>query len=163
MNQRILIASIISLIVLSCNKNEKSENTDETKINKEQIRTEIQNLENAYQESLNAKNTDGIKDFYSEDARTYMYGKPVGLGKTAIIEGIQKDFATTTPGTRISFLIKDMLISNDGAQVVEIGGFKIVDKTDKAIVTGHYFGLFEKREGKYVCVREMITPDTTSK
>jgi len=167
MNQRIVIASIISVMMLSCNKDKKTDSsgttTETTTVDREEVRTQIQALEDSYQESLNSKNTDGIKNFYADDARTYMYGKPVGLGKEAIIEGIQKDFATATPGTKISFSIKELLISNDGDQVVEVGGFKIADKNGNDVVTGHYFGFFEKREGKYVCVREMITPDTAAK
>jgi len=163
MNKRILIISMASLMVLACNTDNKTKTSTDIKLDKGQIQTEIQKLENAYQESLNLKNTDGIKDFYADDARTYMYGKPVGLGKAAIIEGIQKDYTTAPKGNKISFSIKDILISNDGGQVVEIGGFKIADTADKTLITGHYFALFEKREGKYVCVREMITPDTASK
>lgn len=163
MRKTILIAGIASLLMLSCSKDKKTDTSTVTTVDKEQIKTDIQALENAYQESMNAKNTDGIKDFYAEDARTYVYGKPVGLGKAAILESIQKDFANAAAGAQIHFSIKELLVSNDGNQVVEISGFSITDKTGAAAVTGHYFGLFEKREGRYQCVREMITPDTALK
>ena len=50
-------------------------------------------------------------------------------------------------------------LSNDANQVVEIGYFKLVDSTDVAINTGNYMVIFEKRDGKYVSVREMSASD----
>ena len=49
--------------------------------------------------------------------------------------------------------------SSDGNQVVEIGSFKVVDSANTTINSGNYIILFEKRDGKYVSVREMSASD----
>jgi hypothetical protein len=43
--------------------------------------------------------------------------------------------------------------------VVEIGSYSVVDSTNVAINTGNYMSLFEKRDGKYYCVRDMSASD----
>ena len=60
---------------------------------------------------------------------------------------------------KISFTTNEVFVSNDGNMVVEIGYYKVVDSTNTAINTGNYMGLFEKRNGKYVCVRDMSASD----
>jgi hypothetical protein len=39
--------------------------------------------------------------------------------------------------------------------VLEIGYYTVVDSTSTAINTGNYMSLFEKRDGQYVCLRDM--------
>jgi len=43
--------------------------------------------------------------------------------------------------------------------VVEIGAFKLVDSLNNLINSGNYMSLFEKRNGKYVAVRDMSASD----
>ena len=49
--------------------------------------------------------------------------------------------------------------STDGNQIVEVGYFKLSDSSNAVINTGNYMSLFEKRNGKYVCLRDMSTSD----
>ena len=49
--------------------------------------------------------------------------------------------------------------SIDGVQVVEIGYYTVVDSTNTAVNTGNYMSLFEKRDGQYVCLRDMSASD----
>ncbi len=60
---------------------------------------------------------------------------------------------------KISFTTVEVFPSNDGMQVVEIGYYKVVDSTNTIINSGNYMGLFEKRDGNYVSVRDMSTSD----
>jgi hypothetical protein len=52
-----------------------------------------------------------------------------------------------------------VFVSGDGIQVVEIGYYKVVDSANTEINTGNYMSLFEKRNGKYYCVRDMSASD----
>ena len=79
------------------------------------------------------------------------------IGKEAIVEFYKSAVSSTS--NKISFTSKDIFVSNDGNQVVEIGYFKVVDSTNTPINTGNYMSLFEKRDGKYVCVRDMSASD----
>ena len=60
---------------------------------------------------------------------------------------------------KISFKTDEVFVSNDGNQVVEVGYFKVVDSTNTTVNKGNYMSLFEKRNGKYVCVRDMSASD----
>jgi hypothetical protein len=65
----------------------------------------------------------------------------------------------SSKGNKISFTTNEVFVSSDGAQVVELGYYKLVDSSDVVINTGNYMILFEKRNGDYVSVREMSASD----
>lgn len=168
MNNKFIIVAIASVLLFSCNKKTETQTTttvtdEKVAVDKEQVKKEIQALEDGLSASINARNTDGMTNFYAEDARTYAFGRPISTGKASIIEDMKKDFSTMPAGTKISFTIKDIIVADDGSQAVEVGAYQLADAKGSSMSTGHYFGFFEKREGKYICVREMITPNTPIK
>jgi hypothetical protein len=73
------------------------------------------------------------------------------VGKDAIVEFLKADLDSNT----ISFKTKEVFPPSDGNQVVEIGYFELLDSSSIVINTGNYMTLFEKRNGKYVSVRDM--------
>jgi ketosteroid isomerase-like protein len=149
----ILLSSVLSLMI-SCNS--KNEASKTAAVDKEQIKQEIQAKENAFAELYN---TGQLKDigYYADDATSFFQNRPPLIGKEAIVEFYKSAISSTS--NKISFTSKDIFISNDGNQVVEIGYFKVVDSTNTPINTGNYMSLFEKRNGKYVCVRDMSASD----
>ena len=144
----------VLLLMISCNSNNKE--AAASVIDKEQIKKEIQDKENAFAEVYN---TGELKDigYYADDAVTFFQNRPPLIGKEAIVDFYRS--AITSKSSKISFTTKDIFISNDGNQVVEIGYFKVVDSTNTPVNTGNYMSLFEKRNGKYVCVRDMSASD----
>jgi len=150
----VLLSGILSLMISCSNSNTKEPSA--TAIDKEQIKKEIQAKEDAFAELYN---TGQLKDigYYAEDATTFFQNRPPLIGKEAIVEFYKS--AINSASNKISFTSKDIFISNDGNQVVEIGYFKVVDSTNTPINTGNYMSLFEKRNGKYVCVRDMSASD----
>ena|SRR5687767_9928055 len=144
----------ILLLMISCNSNNKE--AAASVIDKEQIKKEIQAKEDAFAEVYN---TGELKDigYYADDAVTFFQNRPPLIGKEAIVDFYRS--AITSKSSKISFTSKDIFISNDGNQVVEIGYFKVVDSTNTPVNTGNYMSLFEKRNGKYVCVRDMSASD----
>ena len=148
-----LLSSMLSLMI-SCNSKQEAATT--TTIDKEQIKKEIQAKEDGFAELYN---TGQLKDigYYADDAVTFFQNRPPLIGKEAIVEFYKS--AITSNSNKISFTSKDIFISNDGNQVVEIGYFKVVDSTNVPVNTGNYMSLFEKRNGKYVCVRDMSASD----
>jgi len=151
--KRLLLPSILSLMI-SCNS--KEEKPAAASIDKEQIMKEIQAKEDAFAEIYN---TGELKDigYYADDATSFFQNRPPLIGREAIIDFYKSAISSTS--NKISFTSKDIFISNDGNQVVEIGYFKVVDSTNTPINTGNYMSLFEKRNGKYVCVRDMSASD----
>jgi hypothetical protein len=79
------------------------------------------------------------------------------VGKTAIVEFLKSDLVSNT--NKISFKTNEVFPSSDGNLVVEIGYYSVVDSTNTPINTGNYISLFEKRNGRYVCLRDMSASD----
>ena len=148
-----LLSSVLMLMI-SCNSKQEASTT--TTIDKEQIKKEIQAKEDAFAEIYNTGELKNI-GYYADDATTFFPNRPPLVGKDAIVEFYKS--AITSVTDKISFTSKDIFISNDGNQVVEIGYFKVVDSTNTPINSGNYMSLFEKRDGKYVCVRDMSASD----
>ena len=148
-----LLTSVLVLMI-SCNSKQEASTT--TAIDKEQIKKEIQAKEDAFAEIYNTGELKNI-GYYADDATTFFQNRPPLIGREAIVEFYKSAISSNT--NKISFTSKDIFISNDGNQVVEIGYFKVVDSTNTPINTGNYMSMFEKRNGKYVCVRDMSASD----
>jgi ketosteroid isomerase-like protein len=125
-------------------------------IDKEQIKKEIQAKEDAFAELYNTGELKNI-GYYAEDAITFFQNKAPLVGRTAIVEFLKSDLVSNTD--KISFKTKEVFVSSDGIQVVEIGSYTVVDSTNVPINTGNYMSLFEKRNGNYFCVRDMSASD----
>jgi ketosteroid isomerase-like protein len=148
-----LIFFYLMSLIIACNT-KKAE--PETVIDKEQIKKEIQAREDEYAALYNAGE---IKDigYYADDAVTFYQNRAPLIGKEAIVEFLKSDMVSNTD--KISFKTNEIFVSNDGIHVVEIGYYTVVDSTNTPINTGNYMSLFEKRDGKYVCLRDMSASD----
>ena len=144
----------ITTVMFACET--KKEEASTTSVDKEQIKKEIQAKEDSFAELYN---TGQVKDigYYADDASSFFQNRPPLIGKEAIVDYLRSAITSTT--NKISFTTKDVFVSNDGNQVVEIGYYKVIDSTNTPVTTGNYMSLFEKRDGKYVCVRDMSASD----
>ena len=125
-------------------------------VDKEQIKKEIQAKEDEFAATYNAGIMKEI-GYYADDAISFYQNRPPLVGKKAIVDYLKSDLVSNT--NKISFKTNEVFVSNDGNQVVEFGYFTVVDSTDKPVNTGNYMSLFEKRNGKYVSVRDMSASD----
>lgn len=144
----------VMLLFVACNT--KKAEPVAVVIDKEQIKQEIQAKENAFAEIYN---TGVIKNigYYADDAITYYQNMAPLKSREERIKFLESDVLSNT--NKISFTTNEVFVSNDGEQVVEIGYFVVVDSTNTAINTGNYMSLFVKRDGKYVCLRDMSASD----
>ncbi|UKJ06542.1 YybH family protein [Solitalea lacus] len=156
MKNMIVIGCLISLM-FACN--EKKEEPAAVVIDKEQIKKEIQAKEDEFAETYNSGVLKNI-GYYAEDATSFFQNREPLVGKDAIIAFLLSDVTSKT--NKISFTTKEVFVSNDGNLVVEIGAFKVVDSISTPVNTGNYITLFEKRNGKYVAVRDMSASDGMS-
>ncbi len=150
------LSCMISLLI-ACNP-KKEEPVATLVIDIEQIKREIQAKENDFAALYNAGELKSI-GYYAEDATVFAQNRPPLIGKDSIVSYLKAGLDSSTNGNTISFTTNEVFVSNDGNQVVEMGYFKLVDSLDVAINSGNYMILFEKRDGKYVCVREMSASD----
>jgi ketosteroid isomerase-like protein len=151
--QGILLSCLLSLIIACAPK--KAEPVAVV-IDKEQVKKEIQAREDEYAAVYNSGEMKNI-GYYADDATSFFQNMAPLVGKPAIVEFLKSDLSNNTD--RISFKTNEVFVTNDGTYVLEIGYYKVVDSTNTAINTGNYMSLFEKRNGKYVCLRDMSASD----
>jgi len=147
---------LLFFLSLSIACNTKKADTVIPVIDKEQVKKEIQAREDAFAELYNKGEVKDI-GYYAEDAVTFYQNKAPLVGKEAIVEFLKSDLVSNTD--KISFITNEVFVSSDGIQVIEIGSYTVVDSANIAINTGNYMSLFEKRNGIYVCLRDMSASD----
>ncbi len=153
-----LISGCIIFLVIACGT--KKEEAAAPVIDKEQIKNEIQARENEFAAVYNAGEMKNI-GYYAEDAISFFQNRAPLAGKQAIIDFLKNDLISNND--RISFKTNEVFVTGDGKQVLEIGYFKVVDSVNVPLNTGNYMSLFEKRDGKYVCLRDMSVSDMPAK
>jgi ketosteroid isomerase-like protein len=157
MKNKILIGGLLMFILtlsVACNQKKEEPTAAVPAVDNEQIKAEIQAIENAFAAVYNTGNIDSLT-YYADDATSYFNGKMPLVGKEAIHQSMKEELANFTEGDKISFETKEIYVANDGKHVMEIGAFKFVDSTGAKLRSGNYFSLFEKRDGQYKCVRDM--------
>jgi ketosteroid isomerase-like protein len=128
-------------------------------VDKEQIKKEIQAKENGFAQVYNTREMKNI-GYYADDATSFSQNREPLVGKQAIIDYLKANIDSVPVSNKISFETREVFVSNDGNQVVEIGYFKLFDSTDNSTInSGNYMSLFEKRNSKYVCLRDMSVSD----
>ncbi|WP_281322943.1 YybH family protein [Flavobacterium aestivum] len=149
-----IVVSSVLLLLISCKKEESATAAIDTN----QIKDEIQAKENEFADTYNSG---VVKDigYHADDAITYPQNSQPIIGKKAIVDFLKTHRDSITVGRKISFKTDDVFVSNDGNQVVEVGNYKVVDSTNAVVNSGNYMSLFVKRNGKYVCLRDMGTSD----
>lgn len=157
MSHKSLITGLLGvMVILSMSCTPKKEAAPV--IDKEQIKKDIQAKEDEFATTYNGGVLKNI-GYYADDATSFSQNKPPLVGKQAIIDYLLAGLDSSSAGNKISFTTNEVFVSNDANQVVEIGYYKLVDSTDVPINTGNYMVLFEKRDGKYVVIRDMSASD----
>ncbi len=152
MKIKVLLGGLwVALMAISLACNQKKE---ETVIDKNQVKAEIQAIENHFALTYNNRNTDSLT-YYADDAVSYFNGEKPIVGKAAIHQHILNELKDFPKGAKVSFETIEIYVTGDGNNVAEIGAYKTVDSTGRILHRGHYFSFFAKRNGKYVCTRDM--------
>lgn len=158
----ITLGIIMALAVACQPKKEDSKADAAPAIDKEKIKAEIVSMETVMADMYNMRSA-ASEQYYDDNATSFSQNKPPLVGKFAIDKSIKEDLASLPEGDVISFSVNEIFPSNDGNQVVEIGSYKVVDSKGADKFTGNYMSLFERKDGKYVCVRDMGASDMPKK
>ncbi len=150
-----MIAAAI-LLFTACAAPEKKEVVD-----MDQLKADIQAMEDAYAAGEKAKDAQAVAAYYSDDAVSYSRNQEPSKGKAAIQESIAKNIASDTTGGYNVYKVVDVFA--EGNMAVEIGSWTEMDVNGNEKGHGHYMSYFEKRDGKYVCVRDMNVSSTPLK
>ncbi|MCK6695927.1 MAG: nuclear transport factor 2 family protein [Thermoanaerobaculia bacterium] len=153
----LFLLSILLLSVLSCMApaTEKASAADLA-----QIKTDIQAMEDAYAAGLKAKDADALRSYYADDAIDLPNNEPIVSGRAAILARLKDQMTKDTSGTTMVFEVLEIIPAGD--KIIEIGKSIATDKAGKAS-TGKYLCIFEKRDGKYACIRGIWNNDAPDK
>jgi len=152
-----LIVKLVSLgcvISLTFACNDKKD--EPSAVDKEKIKQEIQAKEDSFAQVYNSGVLKNI-GYYADDATSFFQNTAPLVGKEAIVDFLLSEMASNT--NKISFKTNEIFPSNDGDLVVEIGYFKVIDSANNPVNSGNYMTMFQKRNGKYVAVRDMSASD----
>lgn len=125
------------------------------------LKATIQALESSWAAADNARDTNAVAAFYSDDAISLSNNKPMLKGKAAILSDIKESLAKRPKGSVISYDIIDVF--GDEQTVTEIGTSTQKDASGKTLNTGKYMAIWENRAGKYICIRDIYNDDVKQK
>jgi ketosteroid isomerase-like protein len=159
-NLLFLLLSFAAFGFVGCEAPDANEHAEEA-IDLDAVRAELQGLEDTYAKHLMAKNADGVVAYYADNAQSLPPNEPVLVGKAAILAHTKSDMAKdTTAGGTIRFEVVDVFA--EGNLAVEFGK-SISTKADGTTTTGKYISVFEKQNGKWLCIRVMYSEDAPEK
>ena len=155
----------ISFFVIGCSapapKATEASVQVEAKPDMEAVKAEIQALESSWAAADNARDANAVAAFYADDALSMSNDKPTLVGKAAILEDIQSGLAEKAVGSTVVYKVQEVF--GDENIVTEVGTSTVKDASEKVISTGKYMAVWEKRNGKYICIRDIYNNDAKEK
>lgn len=143
--------SLCILLLTACGQ------APEQQTDMDQVKSEIQAIENAWAEALNNRDVDALMAMYADDAVILPNNGPMQSGKDAIRKELEREFAMMPAGLNYTFQTADIFGNAD--LVTEIGTSTMKDAGGNVTGTGKYTCVFEKQDGKYLVVREIYNND----
>lgn len=155
--QLAMLAVSSAFIIAACSSSAGDAGT----VDLEKAKTEIQALEDAFAAGEKAKDADAVVAYYSDDAISYSRNEEPVKGKSAIKERIAKRLATDTTGNYSVYKVVDIFA--EGNTLVEIGSWTTLNPGGTETENGYYMSCFQKKDGKYLCVRDMSVTTSPAK
>jgi ketosteroid isomerase-like protein len=151
--QFVSFLTILTLTFSGCSNQKKAEPIIAEPIDMENLKVEIQAMEDAFSAAEKAMDADAVALYYSENAISYSRNKQPTSGRAAIKESIAKSIAADTLGEYNVYKVVDLFA--EGNTALEVGSWTQFDGSGTEKENGYYMSYFEKRDGKYECVRDM--------
>ncbi|ADB39892.1 YybH family protein [Spirosoma linguale] len=163
----LMLAAFAALIIVAagCNaptqKQETATEQAAAKPDMAALKAEIQAIETEWASATTAKDINKVISFYADDAVEMNDDEPMQVGKAAIQQSLLKSMEARKAGTTVSFETMD--VYGDGNVVTEVGKTTTTDAAGKVVSAGKYVGIFEKRDGKFICIRDINNEDQKGK
>jgi uncharacterized protein (TIGR02246 family) len=154
--QTAVIITASAFIISSC-----SNETAAPALDLGKAKTEIQAMEDAYAAAEKAKDAGKVAEYYSDDAVSYGRNRQPEVGKAAIVESLKKRIAEDTTGNTNVYKVVDLF--GEGNTLVEIGSWTEINASGAEVNKGHYMSLFQKKNDKWVCIRDMNVTSSPAK
>ncbi len=113
----------------------------------------------AWADAYNAGNADALAAMYWNDAVLQPPGAPGATGHAAIREFLAADSAATrAAGLRMN-IPEAGAVDVSGDLAYEAGNYSVTDASGATVDTGKYIGVFQKRDGKWLYIRDTWNSD----
>lgn len=158
------------MMAISCNQpsadkatEAKSETTETMPATTDaaQLKQEIQEQETAWSNADNARDANAMATFYADDAISMASDKPMLVGNAAIKRDMEESLAKRPKGAKLTYEVMD--VYGSGNYATEVGKTTRMDSTGKVTSTGKYMAIWEKRDGKWICIRDIGNEDAKAK
>jgi len=115
----------------------------------------------AWYKAYNAGDGAAVAALYAEDAALNAPGAPVARGKPAISEYYVKNAAASAAAglALVDDPSSDVGVSGDLAW--QSGTFKVTDKSGAAVDAGKYLTVFQRKDGKWMIIRDTWNSDAS--
>jgi len=164
------ICIVLVFFAVACNQSAgdkmsdvKSDSTEVTtaKADPAKLKEEIQALETAWSNADNARDVNALAAFYSDDAVSMANNQPMLVGNAAIKKDLETSLAKRPKGSTTSYDVMEAY--GEGNYATEVGKTIRKDSTGKITSTGKYMAIWEKRAGKWICIRDIGNEDAKEK
>lgn len=143
------------MVLAGCQPTQQETVTNPTeKPNLAKIRAEIQALETEFGKATTQHDLDALLEYYADDAISLANDAPMLVEKKTIGDYYQKN--VMGDGKTHTYQTIDVFV--EGNMVVETGKSTTTDAAGQ-VGTGKYMALYKKRNGQYVCLREIYNND----
>lgn len=109
--------------------------------------------------AYNAHDVDAISALYADDAVLSAPGAPSARGAAAIQQAFQKDIAAATKAGVSNNAGTNEELGVSGDLAWEWNTYSATDKSGKVVEKGKYVTVFERRNGKWVIIRDIWNSD----
>lgn len=147
--QAVVLLAITTLAFFAC----KAPTGENKTFDLEKAKSDIHAKEDAFAAAEKAKDAKGVAAYYSDDAISYSRNEEPTVGRATIEATIARRMEKDSSGNYNEYKVVDLFGDED--MLVEIGSWTILNPAGVVQDKGYYMSYFEKRDGKYVCVRDM--------
>jgi uncharacterized protein (TIGR02246 family) len=113
----------------------------------------------AWADAYNAGDADKLAAMYWEDAVLQPPGAPAMKGRAAIREFLAGDSAAVKAAGLTMNIPEAGAVDVSGNLAYEAGAYTVTDASGATVDAGKYIGVFEKRDGKWLYIRDTWNSD----
>jgi uncharacterized protein (TIGR02246 family) len=114
----------------------------------------------AWADAYNAGDAERLASLYWEDAVVQPPGVPAAVGREAIRAFLAGDIAESKAAGLTLNLPDSGAIDVSGDLAYDAGGFTATDASGATVATGKFLTVFQKRDGKWLFLRDTWNSDT---
>ena len=122
--------------------------------------TAIRAVNMAWDSAYQAGDADGVASNYAEDAVVLPPGAATLVGQYAIREFIAGDIAANKVAGMTLSIDEGSTVAMSGDLAWQNGTFKVTDASGAPVSTGKYLSLLQKKDGKWMLIRDAWNLDT---